>query len=398
MEDEFFIFDRVDIVFDQYFDLSIKSMTRGNRGAEQAGYCVLDNTPLPTNWDEFLKNIENKKELNQFLAMRLVESVKIRPEKVFIATCNESVLMSSGCALNVDSLQPCNQEEADTRMFLHVIHASAHGSLRVTIRSNDTDIIVLGLALFPQLGLEELHVTFGTDKKYQIIPIHDMFRSLGLEKCLALLMFHSLTGCDSTTALFGIPKQTAFQKWIETAERDCLILTAMLNLTSPDLGSVILESNADVVIVERFVSSMFSQSSKTLDEARLELFQHKGTSLTRLPMTSHTFSNKLKRSMYQSSIWVQSIVKTIRLPEPEHWGFKKTDNSTLVFDWGTQLDIVSAKKWDTFRNCGCRKNCTTNGRCGCHKQTASSSSTANQVEVLGCTTLCKCPCNATTEI
>ena len=77
-------------------------------------------------------------------------------------------------------------------MFLHVIHASAHGSLRVTIRSNDTDIIVLGLALFPQLGLEELHVTFGTDKKYQIIPIHDMFRSLGLEKCLALLMFHSL--------------------------------------------------------------------------------------------------------------------------------------------------------------------------------------------------------------
>ena len=47
--------------------------------------------------------------------------------------------------------------------------------------------------------------------------------------------------------------------------------------------------------------------------------------------------------MYQSSIWVQSIAKPIRLPEPEHWGFKKTDNSTLVFDWGTQLDIVSAK-------------------------------------------------------
>ena len=55
-----------------------------------------------------------------------------------------------------------------------------------------------------------------------------MFRSLGVEKCLALLMFHSLTGCDSTTTLFGIHKQTAFQKWIETAERDCLILTAML--------------------------------------------------------------------------------------------------------------------------------------------------------------------------
>ena len=67
IEDEFSKFDRVDIVFDQYFDFSIKSITRGNRGAEQSGtrYCVLDNTPLPTNWDDFLKNSENKKERNQ---------------------------------------------------------------------------------------------------------------------------------------------------------------------------------------------------------------------------------------------------------------------------------------------------------------------------------------------
>ena len=36
--------------------------------------------------------------------------------------------------INVDSLQPCNQEEADTRMFLHADHASSHRSTRVTIK------------------------------------------------------------------------------------------------------------------------------------------------------------------------------------------------------------------------------------------------------------------------
>ena len=56
--------------------------------------------------------------------------------------------------INVDSLQPCDQEEADTRMFLHAVHASSHRSTRVNIKSIDSDIVILGTALFPQLGLD----------------------------------------------------------------------------------------------------------------------------------------------------------------------------------------------------------------------------------------------------
>ena len=66
------------------------------------------------------------------------------------------------------SLQPCYQEEADTRMFVHAVYASSHRSTRVTIKSNDSDIVILGTALFPQLDLEELYVTFGRDKSYQL--------------------------------------------------------------------------------------------------------------------------------------------------------------------------------------------------------------------------------------
>ena len=53
-------------------------------------------------------------------------------------------------------------------MFLHADHASSNRSTTVTIKSNDSDIVIWGTALFPQLDLEELYVTFGRDKSYQV--------------------------------------------------------------------------------------------------------------------------------------------------------------------------------------------------------------------------------------
>ena len=50
IEDEFSQFDRIDImVFDQYFTLSIKTVTRAGRVGEEHGkrYHVQENTPLP---------------------------------------------------------------------------------------------------------------------------------------------------------------------------------------------------------------------------------------------------------------------------------------------------------------------------------------------------------------
>ena len=145
------------------------SVLRTKRSGDQGRrYRVEGNTPLPGNSTTFLKSVENKREHNEFLAKRYVETVLVGAGKIFIATCNENVLAIPNGGINVDSLQPCNQEEADTRMFLHAVHASSHRSTRVTIKSNDSGIVILGTALFPQLDLEELYVTFGRDKSYQV--------------------------------------------------------------------------------------------------------------------------------------------------------------------------------------------------------------------------------------
>ena len=87
--------------------------------------------PLPPSWDNFLKNIENKKELNEFLAKELVTRTDIGENKLFVATVNQKVFYQTSCSINTDTLQPCNHEEADTRMFLHALHVSEHGSLHV---------------------------------------------------------------------------------------------------------------------------------------------------------------------------------------------------------------------------------------------------------------------------
>ena len=57
-------------------------------------------------------------------------------------------------------------------------------------------------------------------------------------------------------------------------------------------------------------------------------------------------------------------LKNLQSPDAENWGYKK-DRDILTFDWGSRLDLVAAKKWDTFRKCGCKKPCSTNNRCGC---------------------------------
>ena len=144
-------------------------MTRTKRSGDQGTrYRVVGNTPLPGNWTTFLKSVENKRELNEFLAKCLVGTVQVGAGKIFNATCNENVLVVPNGGINVEYLQPCNQEEADTRMFLLAVHASSHRSTRVTIKNNDSAIVILGTALFPQLDLEELYVTCGHDKSYQV--------------------------------------------------------------------------------------------------------------------------------------------------------------------------------------------------------------------------------------
>ena len=157
-------------------------------------------------------------------------------------------------------LAPCTKEQADTRMFFHVADAIKSGFFRIVVRSVDTDILVLAVALVQKLqeqtqesiqlwvafgtvtnlsyvpaheipsflGLVlavalmqklqeqtqesiQLWVAFGTVTNLPYVPAHEIPSSLGENNALALPTFHTFSGCDTVSCFFGKSKRTEFE-------------------------------------------------------------------------------------------------------------------------------------------------------------------------------------------
>ena len=68
---------------------------------------------------------------------------------------------------DLSDLSPCQQEEADTRMMLHLRHAVDQGRTKAYLRTVDSDVVVLAIHFFHDLGLSELCIGFGSGKAYR---------------------------------------------------------------------------------------------------------------------------------------------------------------------------------------------------------------------------------------
>ena len=89
--------------------------------------------------------------------------------------------------------------------------------------------------------------------KLQVIPIHKMFHAHGEEISKWLLMFHSLTGCDTTTGMLGITIAYSVLKWLDIVAKDSSILAAMNKITCHDLTAINFDNNHQKGIIERFI-------------------------------------------------------------------------------------------------------------------------------------------------
>ena len=130
---------------------------------------------------------------------------------------------------DVTKLQPCNHSEADTRIVLHLVHAADQGHRKAFARTVDSDIVVLAVGFFARIGLAELWVGCGSGKTYRDVPIHKICSDLGPSKYLALPLFPSLTGCDTTSQFLGCGKKTAWAAWSSSPGHRETLLTLMEN-------------------------------------------------------------------------------------------------------------------------------------------------------------------------
>ncbi|KAJ8353480.1 hypothetical protein SKAU_G00210470 [Synaphobranchus kaupii] len=112
---------RVDLVWDVYLPASLKASTRQKRG-KGTRKRVAPPTVMPKNWKDFLRCDENKTELFSFLSREAVHLDSLAQGKELYATDGTGVLCSPAESC-LACLAPCSQEEADTRLLLHVADA-----------------------------------------------------------------------------------------------------------------------------------------------------------------------------------------------------------------------------------------------------------------------------------
>ena len=153
----------------------------------------------------------NKTELFQFLSEQVVRLVT-EAGKCIYATNGSNVLCSLADP-DLSNLVPCSHEEADTHLFLHVADAVRKGCRKVSVQTVETDVIVIAIAMFRKINLNELWLSFGTGSSLRYIPVHEVVAEMEHWICATLPMFHALTGCDTVSSFCGRGKKTAWNTW-----------------------------------------------------------------------------------------------------------------------------------------------------------------------------------------
>ena len=283
--------ERIDVVFDVYRQKSIKASTREDRGIGSR-VRVVETTPVIRNWRNFLRVNENKEELFRLIAAKCVNNNRLSNVQL-VFTAGENVLTNNDSIENL-SLAPCNHEEADTRVFVHAKNMAESGHRKIMIKTVDTDVIIIAIAVFHELLLEELWIEFGTGKDRRWFPIHEYASRLGEQICSGILFWYAFTGCDTTSSFAGRGKTSAWETWRAFPE-----VTESFKRLS-DCPSAITED--DWALIERYVILLYDRSSLNTDvnSARRQLFTKKGRPVDGLPPTKDALIQHTFRATYQS--------------------------------------------------------------------------------------------------
>ena len=160
---------------------------------------VQPSAKLPKKWKDFLRVDENKQELFSFLSEQIVTLAAVDGKEIY-ATHGESVVCLVAAAdltglapcshADLTGLAPCSHEDAESCIFVHVANAVNKGCNKAAVRTVDTDIVAIAVAVVNVLAIQELWVGFGTGSSFRFIAIHEITRTMGPAKSAALPLFY----------------------------------------------------------------------------------------------------------------------------------------------------------------------------------------------------------------
>ena len=323
----------VAVVFDRYDkEDSIKAMERNRRGGgEILSSHIISGTRTVPNYKQFLKSSGNKASIAAFISIYVEEKAKSR------LSSGKSIILSGGYKdgqmakhITQNDIVELNhlfstQEEADTHVILHAVDFCDAAS-RIIIRADDTDILVLLLfysakgSLAPEVYMHAGHAGKIITRE-RFIPVHTIAEKLGERFCLCLPALHSLTGCDTTSAVYKIGKRTAYKTFQKNKEK----LEALSTFDEMSIEEA-------VEIARTLLLLMYGKKGrgcKTLDELRYKLSSQTDLLANMLPPTEDSFHHHVLCCLYQTKLWCYSHVAKPTLPDPDGHGWHKLPDGTL---------------------------------------------------------------------
>ena len=274
----------------------------------------------PTNWKNFLRSSENKTELFRFLSTEIHKHSHGEIISAFNNTITNNIeeVMLFLCHTN--------QEEADTHVFLHVKEMAVKGFHKVMIRTVDTDLVILVISMFEDLGLEQLWLDFGSGKQRMFLPIHEMH--LEEIKRLGLCFFFCFTGCDQVSFFAHVSKKTAWKIW----ELFPGVSEAFASLSDQPTEAAIEKAMS---VLERFVILLYHRTSNCLvvNECRRELFSN-GRSCDNIPPTYAALLQHVRIAAFIAGhVWANSLIPMQNLLILQSGDGKMMENRIGLIFW-----------------------------------------------------------------
>ena len=201
-----------------------------------------------------------------------------------------------------------------------------------------------------------LFLQIGSNGKKKILDISEMHKRIGKDMSDALPALHALSGCDYTSAFFGIGKQKMY-KVVKKSDQFKDVLARMG-------GSVHIEMDIFLVIQEMISESYGVKSCKSINNARYNKFctKTKAPEPQQLPPTEDELLFHCQRANYVTYIWKSALVPNCNFPRPNGFGWTDVNNQ-LEIKWMSRKAAPDSLL--EFMACGCRKSGCLNRVCAC---------------------------------
>ena len=338
----------IDVVFDQYRPLSIKSARRSQRvGRKRPIRKVIDrdDLPLPQTWKNFIALDENKEDLAIFLSGKLSAFREAGKEVVIGGSIPNGFFSTRGLIPRLKA----NHEEADKRIILHMLEAFDCEYESILVKCRDTDVLLL-LVHFTRGREGKVWMVSGTSKEQECYPVHLINRSLHEEVVDNVLGFHALTGCDTVSSFAGHGKKSCWTVFLQHPE--------LLHGVGRD---------APLGDVEKFLCYLYKAPcpSGGIDKARYDLFQKGKKAIEMLPPTRDALELHLARANHQAKVWLQSDKVDVVTENPEETGGWNVVDGHLEVVWLRKPSVPSSCM--ELVTCGCKTKCRTHA-CVCNKK------------------------------